>query len=90
MDDPYAGVAVDWVTDVGSSLPAMTMETYAGSYGLRSGTGVDPTRMGMGAVAGLSSSGWGPGMHQQDGGDGRSYGHSHPAYVYDGAGSVRV
>ncbi|KAF8608448.1 hypothetical protein BDV93DRAFT_519488 [Ceratobasidium sp. AG-I] len=89
MEDPYADVAVDWVSDMGCSFPAMTMETYTGSGGARSGMGMDPIKTGMSA-AGLSSGGWGPAMYTQGGEAGRSYGHGPPGYGYGGAGSVRV
>ncbi|KAF8608476.1 hypothetical protein BDV93DRAFT_250790 [Ceratobasidium sp. AG-I] len=36
MEDPYASVAVDWLMDMGSSFPAITMDTYVGSVGVSS------------------------------------------------------
>ncbi|KAJ1306255.1 hypothetical protein OPQ81_010959 [Rhizoctonia solani] len=39
MTDPYAGVSVDWLTDVGSSFPAMTFDTFYGPSQAGSSTG---------------------------------------------------
>ncbi|CAE6425031.1 unnamed protein product [Rhizoctonia solani] len=47
MADPYAGVSVDWLADVGSSFPAMTFDTYynPGQAGPSSGAAGPSTYM---------------------------------------------
>ncbi|KAL5638533.1 hypothetical protein ACGC1H_005267 [Rhizoctonia solani] len=60
MTDPYAGVSVDWLSDVGSSFPAMTFDTF-----------YSPTQTGSSSDAvGLSAYMQGPGGHEYMGGPG--------------------
>ncbi|CAE6384078.1 unnamed protein product [Rhizoctonia solani] len=67
MMDPYAGVSVDWLADVGSSFPAMTFDTYynPGQAGSSSGAAGPSTYMqgpeGYGGQGGYGYMG-GPGM----------------------------
>ncbi|KAF8608473.1 hypothetical protein BDV93DRAFT_586800 [Ceratobasidium sp. AG-I] len=84
VEDPYAGMTLDWVSDVECSFPAVTLDAFTSLDGAGSGTGMSLMEMGM--VGGMSTSGGVVGIYAQDNEAGRSYGHGHPAYVYDGAG----
>ncbi|KAF8691010.1 Transcription factor, partial [Rhizoctonia solani] len=67
MTDPYAGVSVDWLADVGSSFPAMTFDTYYGPSQVGSSSGAAGPSMytqvpeGYGGQGGYGYMG-GPGM----------------------------
>ena len=74
-EDPYAGMPVDWVSDVECNYPPVTLNMYEGLAGISSGTG-------LGLIGGVQ------GIYAQGGKAGRSYGHGHPAYECDRAGEM--
>ncbi|KAF8608465.1 hypothetical protein BDV93DRAFT_519498 [Ceratobasidium sp. AG-I] len=73
-EDLYAGVAVDWLADMGRSLPAITIDTCAGSIGAGSSIGV-----GIGAPTSAPLNGGLLGVHVQ-GAESGSYRQKHPLY----------
>ncbi|KAF8608463.1 hypothetical protein BDV93DRAFT_603272 [Ceratobasidium sp. AG-I] len=78
IDDPYAGVAKDWLSDMANGFPAISMDMYAALGGAGTGTGT-------GAAASTLLNGGVSEMQMQDSETERSYTHRLPTYDYDGA-----
>ncbi|KAF8608474.1 hypothetical protein BDV93DRAFT_250737 [Ceratobasidium sp. AG-I] len=85
MEDPYAGMAVDWVSDAECNYP-VTLDAFTSTGGTGSSTGMGP--MGTGVIAGMSTNGGAPRIYAQSNEAKQSYRHGHPAYGHDGAGHM--